>query len=369
MKPLYRNNLKNREGGKEAAQIFASGASDHCLWQGASEGQKDAAKPTTPKIDYSGCFGISAVVFKYLLSQDDFSFRDLCSWEFFKAVFLSKNEELLTRAWKDLEEALKVAAANEILTGHLLSLLPFFEPKQGMEITVRGVTYQIHPICLTPQRWGSPLYCYGLEATKGPPLLLFQGTSHPTCSGAIWTYWTDFIPFTSPGESIYLWTGKAQVEAWIHRQKSKPILYGASLGGCLALMTACDHPGEIAEVFAYSSPSLFPRFLRRYERAACPPKVRLYLQAGDVVPFLGASWHKDWEVYWLSDGRMRFDSHARLLSAVQGVKIERLEKHSLWHQVQRITFNVLHQLASFVLFIFLTPLVLRHGFRANSAKK
>jgi hypothetical protein len=44
--------------GKEAAQIFASGASDHCLWQGASEGQKDAAKPTTPKIDCSGCFGI-----------------------------------------------------------------------------------------------------------------------------------------------------------------------------------------------------------------------------------------------------------------------------------------------------------------------
>jgi hypothetical protein len=58
-KELYRDNLKNREWGKEAAQIFASGASDPCLWQGASEGQKDAAKPTTPKIDCSGCFGIT----------------------------------------------------------------------------------------------------------------------------------------------------------------------------------------------------------------------------------------------------------------------------------------------------------------------
>ncbi len=27
---LYRNNLKNREFGKEVAQIFVSGASDHC---------------------------------------------------------------------------------------------------------------------------------------------------------------------------------------------------------------------------------------------------------------------------------------------------------------------------------------------------
>ena len=27
---LYRNNLKNREFDKEAAQIFRSGASDHC---------------------------------------------------------------------------------------------------------------------------------------------------------------------------------------------------------------------------------------------------------------------------------------------------------------------------------------------------
>jgi len=31
---------------KEAAQIFVPGASDHCLWQGASEGQQFAAKST-----------------------------------------------------------------------------------------------------------------------------------------------------------------------------------------------------------------------------------------------------------------------------------------------------------------------------------
>ncbi|HSX38224.1 MAG TPA: hypothetical protein VLE95_05275 [Chlamydiales bacterium] len=46
---LYRNNLKNREFDKEAAQFFASGA---------SEDQKNAAKPTSSKTDSSGCFGI-----------------------------------------------------------------------------------------------------------------------------------------------------------------------------------------------------------------------------------------------------------------------------------------------------------------------
>ncbi|HSX37915.1 MAG TPA: DnaA/Hda family protein [Chlamydiales bacterium] len=56
--PVYRNNLKNREFDKKAALVFASGASDHCLWQGASEEQKNAAKPTSSKTDSSGCFGI-----------------------------------------------------------------------------------------------------------------------------------------------------------------------------------------------------------------------------------------------------------------------------------------------------------------------
>ncbi|HSX38441.1 MAG TPA: NAD(+) synthase [Chlamydiales bacterium] len=55
---VYRNNLKNREFDKEAALVFASGASDHCLWQGGEHTQKTAAKPTSSKTDSSGCFGI-----------------------------------------------------------------------------------------------------------------------------------------------------------------------------------------------------------------------------------------------------------------------------------------------------------------------
>ncbi len=56
-KGIYRNNLKNREYDKEAAQIFVPGASVIAQEQGASEGQKFAAKPTQSETDFLGYFG------------------------------------------------------------------------------------------------------------------------------------------------------------------------------------------------------------------------------------------------------------------------------------------------------------------------
>ena len=55
---IYRNNLKNRDFDKEAAQIFDLEQATIAARQGASEDQKDAAKPTPSKTDSSGCFGI-----------------------------------------------------------------------------------------------------------------------------------------------------------------------------------------------------------------------------------------------------------------------------------------------------------------------
>lgn len=56
---LYRNELEIWEFDKEAAQIFESGASDHCLWQGASEDRKVAAKPTQSKTKSRVHFGMT----------------------------------------------------------------------------------------------------------------------------------------------------------------------------------------------------------------------------------------------------------------------------------------------------------------------
>ena len=49
---IYPSEFKSWEFGQKAAQIFVSGASDHCLWQGASEDQKFAAKLTPSKTNY-----------------------------------------------------------------------------------------------------------------------------------------------------------------------------------------------------------------------------------------------------------------------------------------------------------------------------
>jgi glutamyl-tRNA reductase len=55
---LYRNNLKNREFGKEAAPNFCPERATIAERQGASEDKNFAAKPTLPKTDYSGCYGM-----------------------------------------------------------------------------------------------------------------------------------------------------------------------------------------------------------------------------------------------------------------------------------------------------------------------
>lgn len=56
---LYRNNLKNREFGKEAPQNFDSERLTIARRQGESKDQNSETKPTVPKTDSSGCFGIT----------------------------------------------------------------------------------------------------------------------------------------------------------------------------------------------------------------------------------------------------------------------------------------------------------------------
>ena len=58
LRKLYRNNLKNRNFGKEAPQNFDSERAPIAEKQGASENQKSEERPTPSKTDSSSCFGI-----------------------------------------------------------------------------------------------------------------------------------------------------------------------------------------------------------------------------------------------------------------------------------------------------------------------
>ena len=63
---LYRNNLKSRDFGKEAHQNLDWERATIAERQGASENQNYDEKPTSPKTDSSGCFGINQSGESYL---------------------------------------------------------------------------------------------------------------------------------------------------------------------------------------------------------------------------------------------------------------------------------------------------------------
>ena len=58
---IYRNNLKNREFGEEGPQNCDSERVTIAQGQGTSENHNSEVKPTPPKPDFSGCFGINGV--------------------------------------------------------------------------------------------------------------------------------------------------------------------------------------------------------------------------------------------------------------------------------------------------------------------
>ena len=57
MRILYRNNLKNRDFGKEGSQDLHSERETIAERQGSSENASPEANPTWPKTHSSGCFG------------------------------------------------------------------------------------------------------------------------------------------------------------------------------------------------------------------------------------------------------------------------------------------------------------------------
>jgi hypothetical protein len=61
-KGIYRNNLKNRDFGKEVPQNFDSERATIAERQGASENQNSEEKPTQSKTDSSSCFGIQCQI-------------------------------------------------------------------------------------------------------------------------------------------------------------------------------------------------------------------------------------------------------------------------------------------------------------------
>jgi ATP-dependent DNA helicase RecQ len=68
---LYRNNLKNREFGKKALQNLPAEQTTIVRAQDASEQANFEEKPTQPKTDFSGCFGIEGCGLIYAATREN----------------------------------------------------------------------------------------------------------------------------------------------------------------------------------------------------------------------------------------------------------------------------------------------------------
>ena len=248
----------------------------------------------------------------------------------------------------------------ELVLGLIVSFYPFMEPlpsslriPQKINGAWQDIQYSVEKLELTPQWLTSPLTAYGLTSSDADSLLLFKGTPQSTAAGSFLSLWTDLVPGFMVGELAFRFFAKKEIKNWLDKQRSVKI-HGHSLGGSLALLTACYLPEKITEVHAYSPPGLFARAINTFNGR---PKVAVYWQKGDLVPLLGSGFHPDFQLYKIScieKTQGLFFGHIRTIPALSYVKVEEVLPSSEKRRVARFLFNSLHIAFSILMFPVLT---------------
>lgn len=163
-------------------------------------------------------------------------------------------------------------------------------------------SYAIESLPLSPDTLLPSLQAYGLtpKDPQDPPILLFRGTVFDAGEGAVQSFLADANPFFSVGGLFFHLYGKARIEEWLKKQNGKKaIITGSSLGGSLALQTACYLPSYIDKVYAFNSPalSLVELFTWNTVDEKEKPSVCVYLQDKDPIHYIGSAFAQDWKIY------------------------------------------------------------------------
>jgi pimeloyl-ACP methyl ester carboxylesterase len=255
----------------------------------------------------------------------------------------------------------------QILLGHILTLLPFFEPENGEPLIIpqkvggqwSPIHYKVQRIQMTENYMGSPLYAYGLEPATdsgSAPLLLFMGTPFPTASGALLALWSDTAPTYTVGEVVYTHFAGDKIRAWlesIYRETHrKADVYGVSLGGSLGLIAASYQPNLIDRVYAYNPKGLTSDTLDLYEyntqKWKMQPNVKIYWNHNDPIPLIGKAWHEDWTLFRIINTQSQnpYFSHIRIFAGQGNVAAIRSDIRIANREVKRKWMNVAHQFVS-----------------------
>ena len=326
---------------------------------------------------------------KFLFSDQPLS-SSFVSWKLVKALILKKDKEILSQVRKGIQAYLIKLAdklnapeyrdsgnqqLGKILIGNILSLYPFFEPKdrdtlkipQKLGKTWGLVDYKLKLLQMTPEWKGDPYYACGFSAvhSHAPSHLVFMGTPPPTTRGVAHAEYTDFVPGLSVGETVYQ-EGKETIERWVteeyKRTSRKPNIYGQSLGGALCLILAAHKPKEVGEIFAYNPPSLWDSMMRKFQENVkglqkhLHPKVNIFWQENDPVSSLGAGWDPSWNVYKVipKTPHNLYEAHIRAFSGHEVAVVKMTEKDIQEHNasVARRVYNIIGEILRIPFFGF-----------------
>jgi hypothetical protein len=202
------------------------------------------------------------------LKDVDFSTQEKLAlfWKY-DATVISQFRERFEQIFRDLYHQMVWTRHDPVVTemfiGNLIALYPLFDPPTGREVyllqQIEGewtlVLYQVEPITLVKDK----VLAYGLTPLKNQkalPLILFCGTPYPAAKGFWEAVKSDFHPFRSVGETLFM-QGKNRIDAWMN-QKPRVNCYGLSLGGALAYHLGKTY-GERVVIYAYVPPGLFSR--------------------------------------------------------------------------------------------------------------
>jgi pimeloyl-ACP methyl ester carboxylesterase len=95
------------------------------------------------------------------------------------------------------------------------------------------------------------------------------------------TVLADFTPGMSVGHAPYK-EGREKIAEWLQDKKDVQ-LYGASLGGAIALHVAINHRDRVGRVQAYNPPGFYPWDWK----GGSLPQIDIYSQQNDLVSTMG----------------------------------------------------------------------------------
>ncbi len=315
---------------------------------------------------------------KFLLDPGSDDYKKLFSGENARALFWEYNPGLVGRHRAHFQEVFKFLSRHpswqernpliaEMLVGHLISLLPFFDFENQSTIQLlrrvdnawQLVTYTISHIPLIRGQ----IYAYGLTPetdSLAHPILIFRGTPYPAAKGFLEAIWSDLHPIKSIGQEIFD-KGRPALDLWM-ADKSKVDCFGMSLGGALAYHAGHAY-GDKIEVHAYASPGLVP--MKGGMSKICG---RVFFHHQDLVKLLG--YHPESDRFSIFS--VLSDKDHNLLSAhalppgilpTVVLKMDPSYENQTW---ARYFANIAKVIVSTLLFIVLLPIKLIVSFLNKS---